>query len=105
MAPYVSRRGFFKASIAVGAAALSTACPRPQQMSYAEVFKRSGRGRRISNAAKQHNANRMYKSFEAALFDPAHPGDRSKVVSCFISRDRFDDLFPGNRTVTDLRQV
>ena len=30
------------------------------------AYRRSGRGRRVSNAAKKHNANRVYSTIEAA---------------------------------------
>ena len=69
------------------------------------AFGRAGGGRRISNAAKKHNANRLYATSEAALGDPAHPGDNSKVVSVVISRERFDSFFGHGRTVVDLRRI
>lgn len=67
------------------------------------AFRRSGRGRRISNAAKKQNANRVYATSAAASADAAHPGDRSKIVPVVISRERFDSYFAHGRTVVDLR--
>lgn len=69
------------------------------------VFRRSGKGRRISNAAKSHNNNRLYASAHAAQIDPAHPGDNSKVVSYFMSRENFNMLFAGGRSMVDLRKI
>jgi hypothetical protein len=68
------------------------------------VFKRSGRHRRISNAAKSHNANRLYRTKQAALGDPPHPGDNSKVVKRSISNELFEQLFPtSDKLIADLR--
>ena len=67
------------------------------------AFRRSGRGRHVSNAAKKHNANRLYATREAALADPAHPGDKSKVVQVVISRSRHNALFADGTPIADLR--
>lgn len=72
---------------------------------FVEAFKRSGRGRRISNAAKKHNANHLYATFEAAQADVPHPGDRSQVVQITLSRARFDELFGAGNLSVDLRQL
>jgi len=69
------------------------------------AFKRSAGGRRISNAAKKHNANHLYATFAAAQADAAHPGDHSKVVQVILSRARFDQLFGGGNLSVDLRHV
>jgi len=69
-----------------------------------EVFKLSLRGRRGSNAAKSHNANHLYRTFEAADADRTHPGDNSRIVTVDLSRERFNELFDnGNTDVADLR--
>ena len=71
-----------------------------------EVFKLSVRGRRASNAAKSHNANHLYSTFQAADADRAHPGDNSRIVTEFVSRERFNELFDnGRRDVVDLRDL
>jgi hypothetical protein len=67
------------------------------------VFRRSGRSRRISQAAKKHNANHVYATFRVAAADLAHPGDRSKVVQIVMNRDLFIRLFANGKLVADLR--
>jgi len=67
------------------------------------AFKRSGRGRRISNAAKKHNANHVYATYMAALRDPAHRGDRSRIVRITMSRRQYDALFAPGTLSADLR--
>jgi hypothetical protein len=67
------------------------------------VYKRSGRGRHVSNAAKKHNANHLYVTELAALQDSAHSGDHSKVVSVSISAAMFTKLFSGGKQIADLR--
>ena len=68
------------------------------------VYKRSGRGRHVSNAAKKHNANRLYATEPVALRDLPHPGDRSTVVPVIISSEMYNRLFTFNRQVADLRR-
>ena len=68
------------------------------------VFKRSGRGLHVSNAAKKHNANRLYTTRSAASADVPHPGDNSNVVSLTISRDLYNRLFAQVRRIADLRR-
>lgn len=107
MAPRYTRRDFMRAGTlaAVGAATASglLGCP-PTPSTGMMVFKRSGRGRRVSNAAKKHNANRLYRTFAAAVADAPHPGDTSKIVQRTISASLFNQLFPPNgRNVADLR--
>ena len=57
----------------------------------------------MSNAAKKHNANRLYATKEAATRDLAHPGDRSKVVKVTISSTMYAKLFSGGKLTADLR--
>ncbi len=71
----------------------------------AVAYKRTGRGRRVSNAAKKHNANHLYASAKAAKADPAHPGDNSKVVSVTVPQQLFDVAFANGRVSADLRHV
>lgn len=68
------------------------------------VHRRSGRGRHVSNAAKKHNANRLYATYSAAASDPAHPGDKSRIVKATISAALFAALFGDGRTMVDLRR-
>ncbi len=68
------------------------------------VYKLSLRGRRGSNAAKNHNANFLFATVDAAESNRAHPGDNSRIVPVVISRARFNQLFNnGNASVADLR--
>ena len=109
MAPEFTRRQFMHTTaLASVGAVVSTGligCPPAPTSSSAIVFKRSGRGRRVSNAAKSHNANKLYRTFEAALNDTPHPGDHSKVVQRTISDELFTKLFRTNSNViADLRR-
>ena len=68
------------------------------------VYRLSLRGRRGSNAAKIHNANKLFVTPEAADRNRAHPGDNSKIVSVIISESDFNRLFDGGALeVADLR--
>jgi len=68
------------------------------------VYKLSLRGRRGSNAAKNHDANFLFATTEAADQNRAHPGDNSRIVPVLISKARFNQLFNnGNAAVADLR--
>ena len=88
----------------LGAAGLTTTVGCPCfYASGAIVFRRSGKGRHVSKAAKKHNANRLYATHDAALNDPAHPGDNSKVVNVTIGRAKYDRLFGSGRMIADLR--
>jgi len=59
------------------------------------------RGRRGSNAAKSHNANKLFLIPQAAR---AHPGDNSRIVSIVLSESRFNQLFNGGAVeAADLR--
>ncbi len=98
----VTRRNFM-AVAAAATAAISVGCPRRSTSTGVKVFKRSGRGVHVSNAAKKHNANRLYKTQIAALGDKPHKGDNSYVVELIISRAQFDTLFPSGRVIADLR--
>lgn len=97
----LSRRAFLSLAAVTGVMA-TTGCPR-RNGNGVKAFKRSGRGRHVSNAAKKHNANRLYATEAAALADLPHPGDKSVVVSLIIPRKLHDKLFPGHKKVADLR--
>lgn len=68
------------------------------------VFRRSGGSRRISRAAKGHNANRRYRTRVAAINDLPHPGDRSRVVWELMNDDLYKQLFGDGRDIVDLRR-
>ncbi len=112
MAVHHTRRDFLKhAAKAIGAITVAvavTACPPnvPPKGNGVVVFKRSHRGRRVSNAEKEHNNNHLYLTQQAAMDDAPHPGSHSKVVPYTIGQARFDQLFfhPGICCV-DLRTV
>lgn len=126
----ISRRGFIHALTAAGALKLTgcspeliqqlqdligqarptptptavpgaTPTPRPGDGQLKTVFRLSGRGRRISNAAKKHNANLRFLSPEDVV--RAHPGDNSRVVSVLVSQAQFDRLFGQGNRLADLR--
>jgi hypothetical protein len=99
----VTRRTFLMAATSAGVAVLA-GCPRTPP-TFVTVFRRSGRGRHVSNAAKKHNANLIYASAAAAAADLAHPGDNSKVVPITISRSRYDLLFGNGQQKIDLRKL
>jgi len=67
------------------------------------VYRRTGKGYHVSNAAKKHNANHLYATIQSAAQDLAHPGDRSKVVMVTISYAMYEKLFPNGKLVADLR--
>jgi len=71
-----------------------------------EVFKLSVRGRRGSNAAKKHNANKLFLTPEAADQNRAHPGDNSRIVPVILSEQTFMEYFEGGSVdVVDLRAI
>lgn len=101
----LTRRGFLSLTASVGLltlGGLSGACSRFLNNGVT-VYRRSGKGRHVSNAAKKHNANHLYATMQAAAQDPAHPGDRSKVVEVTISNVLYKKLFPRGKLVADLR--
>ena len=100
----LSRRDFLSISASFGLMALfgcSTTPPSPGQG--VTVYRRSGKGRHVSNAAKKHNANHMYATEQVSALDLVHPGDRSRVVSVTISTAMFTKLFSNGKLVADLR--
>ena len=79
-------------------------CPRRRNLGNGvKVYKRSGRGIHVSNAAKLNNANKLFRTAAAAASGRAHPGDKSYVVDLIINKDTFNKLFAGGKTVADLR--
>ena len=112
MAVQPTRRDFLKnAAKAIGALTVAvavTACPPsiPPKGNGVVIFKRSHRGRRVSNAEMCHNNNHLYRTEADAMNDPPHDGAHSTVVPLTISQQRFDQLFfhPGICCV-DLRTV
>jgi hypothetical protein len=67
------------------------------------VYRLSLRGRRGSNAAKTHNANKLFRTMEAADTNRAHPEDNSRIVSIIVGSAMFKIFFKGDATVADLR--
>ena len=102
----LTRRNFLSFTASLGFAMLVGCSVTPPPLGQGvTVYKRSGRGRHVSNAAKKHNANHLYTTKEAATLDLAHLGDRSKVVSVTISTAMFTKLFSGGKLISDLRHV
>lgn len=104
----LTRRTFLGLATSAGVVTALAGCPPPPPPPPPEsngvlVYKRSGRGLRVSNAAKKHNANHLYVTYAAALQNPAHPGDHSKVVQLTINRAQYNRLFTGGSLVADLR--
>jgi hypothetical protein len=110
----LTRRGFLRAGLAatgVVAAVVVTGCGggggKDAQPAGGPVtiYALSGRGRRISNAAKSHNANMRFVSPEVALASRAHPGDTSHAVPLQVSNAEFTRLFGPFDVKADLRHV
>jgi len=97
----LTRRAFLGLAASLGVVT-TVGCPPPQ--GGVIRFKRSGRGGHVSNAAKAHNANRLYATRLAATLDLAHPGDRSKVVQVTISQTLNQQLFGNGQLIADLRR-
>ena len=97
----MTRRSFLRLASLLGSMTL-VGCPLCFNQPVV-VYRRSGRGRHVSNAAKKHNANHLYATEHAALQDLAHPGDRSKVVMVTISSDMYAKLFSRGMLSADLR--
>ena len=98
----MSRRSFLSLAASFGLTAI-IGCYVPPGRSVV-VYRRSGRGRHVSNAAKKHNANRLYATEQAALSDLPHTGDRSKVVPITISSEMYNRLFTITKQIADLRR-
>jgi hypothetical protein len=80
--------------------------PQPATTTPTVVFRLSGRGRRVSQAAKKHNANHLFLTAAIAAANRAHAGDRSRVVQVILSGAEFDRLFKmGKRDVVDFRKL
>jgi hypothetical protein len=69
------------------------------------IFALSGRGRRVSNAAKKHNANLRFRTAAIADQNHAHPGDDSFVVPLTVNAQEFQRLFGRGNLVADLRHA
>ena len=98
----MTRRTFLSLTTSLGLMAFF-GCSLPPGQSIV-VYRRSGRGRHVSNAAKKHNANKLYANEQIALFDLPHPGDRSKVVPFTISSEMYNKLFTPYKQIADLRR-
>jgi hypothetical protein len=90
----VTRREFILSGAAlVGSLTLGVRSALPVGRRHLKVYRRSAGGRRVSNAAKKHNANKRYSSKDVALSDLPHPGDTSFVVELDVSLRDFIRLF------------
>jgi hypothetical protein len=99
----LTRRAFLSLSASMGLLTISGwGCSRILNRG-TTAYRRTGKGRHVSNAAKKHNANHLYANKRVAAQDIAHPGDRSKVVKITISRAMHRKLFPVGKLVADLR--
>jgi hypothetical protein len=104
----LTRRAMLQAGGAVAAVGLLAACGGGSHGSVSGqtvLFKRSGRGRRVSNAAKANNANKLFATAAAAAAGGAHPGDTSKVVKVPTTPATWDMYFGGGAQVVDLRHL
>ena len=99
----MTRRTFLSFTASVGLMGFF-GCSLPPGQSVI-VYRRSGRGRHVSKAAKKHNANRLYATEQTALLDLPHPGDRSTVVPLTISSEMYNRLFTFGKQVADLRRA
>ena len=70
-----------------------------------KVWKLSGAGRRVSQAAKCHNANKVFATPQAADANRAHPGDTSKVVSLDVGPGTWLKHFANGDICIDLRKT
>ena len=110
MVQRMDRRGFLGLAVLAGLAASfdwpesgdaqSRASPAQDGVL---AYRRSGRKRHVSRAAKAHNANHVYATYNAAMLDPAHPGDKSRVVPVLVSASLFQAFFGNGRQSVDLR--
>ncbi len=102
--PHPTRRSVLRWAAALGLVTVTGCPPSFGDGGGVIVFKRSGRGLRISNAAKKHNANRLYKTMAAAAADLPHPGDTSQVVQVTLSASLAAQLFTPGKLIVDLRR-
>lgn len=98
----ISRRIFL--GMVTSAGVMTLAGCQPPTTCVKVAYRRSGRGMHVSNAAKKHNANRLYATYEAALADTPHTGDRSKIVMVNVNCATYDKLFPTGKVIADLRR-
>ena len=104
----ITRRQFVKVAGVLGVAQI-TGCLqsfpfKPGLGTGVIAYKRSGRGiKGISHAAKKHNANHVYSTFEAAMNDLPHPGDKSRVVEIAMNGNLHALLFANGNNTADLR--
>ena len=103
----LSRRWFLAAASAAGVTALlgcgSSGGGGTPLVPSTVIYRRSTGGLRASKAAKAHAANRLYPTAEAAAADPAHAGDRARVVPLDTTEAHWLTLFGAGAQVVDLR--
>ncbi len=111
MAPItLTRRTFMAATGAtVGAIALvgcgGGSTPTATPIDTSKAWRLSGARRRISNAAKSHNANKVFATPLAAHVGRAHPGDTSKIVPMDVNPNTWLKHFGAGDPCVDLRQI
>jgi hypothetical protein len=102
----ITRRGILAAGGVLALSALASGCGGGHGGGGSvEIFALSGRGRRISNAAKIHNANKRFLFAWVADANRAHDGDTSRIVSLVVSQDEVKRLFGPGKLVADLRHL
>lgn len=70
-----------------------------------KIWLLSSQGRRTSNAAKIHNANKRFATPDAADLLRAHPGDNSKIVHIDSAPSTWYQLFGMGNVVVDARHL
>ena len=115
--PPLGRRRFLALGLAVAGSAIAADVQaitiqeimrkaRARRVKRITMYRLSGRGRRISRAAKIHNANLRFATALAADAHRAHPGDRSRIVKVNVSVNDYIRFFIKRRSrVVDLRQI
>lgn len=99
----LSRRTFLSISIAALLVGCDSSDSSDSSASRRVMYARSGRGRRVSRAARIHNHNRRYATMAAAAADVPHPGDSSKIVTLDVSEETWNWYFGAGLEVIDLR--
>ena len=113
LGPRLNRRDFLVATTATGLLAgtgLLTGCGsssnvEPEAPDMTKMYALSGKGRRVSNAALAHNANKRFATPQAAENGRAHPGDTSKVVPLDTSPATWLAWFGNGAQCVDLRKI
>jgi hypothetical protein len=103
-----TRRRFVQTAAGFAAAlfAARSGSAGPARRRTFRIYRWSGRGRRVSQAALSHAANRRYLTKRAALRDLPHPNANLRLVPLASSLSEILRLFvKRRRLVADLRSV